>query len=157
MPQAKQPTRREHNPTQQQSFWAHSFLLNTPFDTVLPTRGTRLISTHEWAGTSLSQQEACASFLDEPHSPGGQRAEARKKYNLAACRMETAITKKLHKMRCQKNMSQTKEQDKTPEEQLSKVEIGKLPQKSIQNNNSKDDPRSQKKNGGTHWKDSRNV
>ena len=54
-------------------------------------------------------------------------------------------------------MSQTKEHDKPPEEQLSKVELGKLPQKSIQNNNSKDDPRPQKKNGGTHWKDSRNV
>ena len=53
-------------------------------------------------------------------------------------------------------MSQTKEHDKPPEEQLSKVELGKLPKKSIQNN-SKDDPRPQKKNGGTHWKDSRNV
>ena len=63
--------------------------------------------------------------------------------------METAITKKLHKMRCQKNMSQTKEQDKPPEEQLSKVELGKLPKKSIQNN-SKDDPRPQKKHGVTH-------
>ena len=47
-------------------------------------------------------------------------------------------------------MSQTKEHDKPPEEQLSKVELGKLPKKSIQNNNSKDDPRPQKKNGGTH-------
>ena len=80
----------------------------------------------------------------------GAESRSKKKYNLAACRMETAITKELHKMRCQNNMSQTKEQDKTPEQQLSKVEIGKLPKKSFQSNNSKDDPRSQKKNGGTH-------
>ena len=41
-------------------------------------------------------------------------------------------------------MSQMKEQDKTPEEQLSEVEIAKR----IQNNDSEDDPRSGKKNGG---------
>ena len=32
-------------------------------------------------------------------------------------------------MRWQKNMSQMKEQDKTPEEELSEVEIGNLPEK----------------------------
>ena len=32
-------------------------------------------------------------------------------------------------MRWQRNISQTKEQDKTPEEQLSEVEIGNLPEK----------------------------
>ena len=32
-------------------------------------------------------------------------------------------------MRQQRNMFQTKEQDKTPEEQLSKLEIGNLPEK----------------------------
>ena len=37
-----------------------------------------------------------------------------------------------------------KEQDKTPEEQLNEVEIAKR----IQNNDSEDDPRPQKKNGG---------
>ena len=37
-----------------------------------------------------------------------------------------------------------KEQDKTPEEQLSEVEIAKR----IQNNDSEDDPRSGNKNGG---------
>ena len=45
-------------------------------------------------------------------------------------------------------MFQTKEQDKNPEQQ-SEVEIGNLPEKRIQSNDSKDDPRSQKKNGGT--------
>ena len=47
-------------------------------------------------------------------------------------------------MRQQRNMSQMKEQDKTPEEQLSEVEIAKR----IQNNDSEDDPRSGNKNGG---------
>ena len=32
-------------------------------------------------------------------------------------------------MRWKRNIFQTKEQDKTPEEQLSEVEIGKLPEK----------------------------
>ena len=35
-------------------------------------------------------------------------------------------------MRWQRNMFQTKEQDKTPEEQLSEVEIGNLPMKEFQ-------------------------
>ena len=42
-------------------------------------------------------------------------------------------------------MFQTKEWDKTPEEQRIEVEIGKLPEKRIQSNDSKDDLRSQEK------------
>ena len=42
--------------------------------------------------------------------------------------METAI-RKLDKMRQQRYMSQMKEQDKTPEEQISEMEIGNLPEK----------------------------
>ena len=44
-------------------------------------------------------------------------------------------------------MSEIKEQDKTPEKQLNEVEIGNLPEKRIQNNDSEDDPGSWKKNG----------
>ena len=44
-------------------------------------------------------------------------------------------------------MSQMKGQDKTPEKQLNKVEIGNLPEKKIQNNDSEDDPGSREKNG----------
>ena len=48
-------------------------------------------------------------------------------------------------MRWQRNIFQMKGQDKTTEEQLSKVEIGNLPEKKkIPSNDSKDDPRSQK-------------
>ena len=42
-------------------------------------------------------------------------------------------------------MFQTKEWDKTPEEQRIEVEIGKLPEKRIQSNDSKDDLRPQGK------------
>jgi len=44
-------------------------------------------------------------------------------------------------------MSQMKGQDKTPEKQLNEVEIGNLPEKKIQNNDSEDDPGSPKNNG----------
>ena len=50
-------------------------------------------------------------------------------------------------------MSEMKGQDKTPEKQLNEVEIGKPSRKIIQNNDSEDDPGSQKKNG----EDARNV
>ena len=36
------------------------------------------------------------------------------------------------------------------------MEIGNLPEKIIQSS-TKDDPRSQKKNGGTDWEDTRNI
>ena len=49
-------------------------------------------------------------------------------------------------MKKQKVMSQMKRQDKTPEKQLSEVEIGKLPGKRIQNNDREDDPRPQENN-----------
>ena len=54
-------------------------------------------------------------------------------------------------------MDQKKEQDKTPEKQLKEVEIGNLPVKRIQNNDSEDDPGPQKKNGGKDREDARNV
>ena len=47
----------------------------------------------------------------------------------------------------QKVMSQMKGQDKIPEKQLNEVEIGNLPEKRIQNNDSEDDPRCWEKNG----------
>ena len=50
-----------------------------------------------------------------------------------------------------------KVQDKTPEKQLNSVEIGNLPQKISQNNDSEDDPGCWEKNGGKDWEDERNV
>ena len=43
--------------------------------------------------------------------------------------MHRNINRELGKMRQQRNMFQTKEQDKTSEEELSKVEISNLPDK----------------------------
>ena len=54
-------------------------------------------------------------------------------------------------------MYQMEEQDKTPDKQLNEVEIGKLPEKRIQNIDSEDDPGPQKKNGGKDQEDARNV
>ena len=47
----------------------------------------------------------------------------------------------LNKVRQKRNMFQTKEQDKTPEKQLSEVHTGNLPEKGFQVKESKDDPR----------------
>ena len=54
-------------------------------------------------------------------------------------------------------MHQMKEQDKTPEKQLNEVEIGNLPEKRIQNNDSEDSPGPWKKNGGKDRENARNV
>ena len=50
-------------------------------------------------------------------------------------------------------MSQIKEQGKTPDEQLSEVEVGNIPgkkKKKNQSNDSEDNPRSWKKTGVTY-------
>ena len=39
--------------------------LDTPIVTARPTRGSRLSSTHQWAGTSPSHQEVCASLAHQ--------------------------------------------------------------------------------------------
>lgn len=55
-------------------------------------------------------------------------------------------------------MLQTKEQDKNKKKkQLNEEEIGSLPEKRIQSDNCKDDPRSHKKNQSTDQKVTRNV
>ena len=51
----------------------------------------------------------------------------KKNDNPPACGRETINTRKLDKMRQQRNMFQTKEQDKIPGEQLSEMDIGNLP------------------------------
>ena len=54
-------------------------------------------------------------------------------------------------------MYQMKKQDKTPVKQLNEVEIGDLPEKRIQNNDSEDDTGRWKKNGEKEREDARNV
>ena len=99
--------------------------LNTPLDMALPTRGKKPSSTHQWVGTSHFHQEDCTSLLDQPHPPGG----VQQKQEELPCSLWDHKHRKLDKMRWQRNMFQTKEQDKTPKEQLSEVEIGNLPEK----------------------------
>ena len=60
-------------------------------------------------------------------------------------------------MRQQRNMFQVKEQDKTPEEQLSEVEIRNLPEKEFRVTIVKLIQDHGKKNGGTDREDTRNV
>ena len=54
-------------------------------------------------------------------------------------------------------MFQMKEQDKTPEKQLNEAEIGNLPEKRIQNNDSEVEPRPWKKKGGKDGEDTKNA
>ena len=66
-------------------------------DTALPTRWTRPSSTHQWAATSLSHQETCASpWINVTN----QRADTRSKksYNLVACKRETTQKARQNKM-----------------------------------------------------------
>ena len=52
-------------------------------------------------------------------------------------------------MKRQRNIQQVKEHDKFPPNQTKEEEIGSLPEKIIQNNDSKHDPKSWKQNGVT--------
>ena len=81
------------------------------------------------------------------HPPGGTR---QKQEELQSCSLQKGDYKhsKFAEMRRQRNSFQMKEQDKNPQEQLNEEETDNLPEKIIQSNDSKDDPRSQKKNGG---------
>ena len=50
-----------------------------------------------------------------------------------------------------------KEQGKNPPDETNEEEIGNLPEKEFQNNDSEDDPGPWKKNGGKDQEDARNV
>ena len=65
--------------------------------------------------------------------------------------------RKLHKCESTEICPRCRNKIKNPDEQLSEVEIGILPQKRIQSNDSKDVSRSQEKNRGTDLEDIRKV
>ena len=69
-----------------------------------------------------------------------------KQEELWSCSLWDCRHSKLDKMKQQRNMFQMKGQHRTPEEQLSKAEIGNWPEK-IQSSDNKDNPRSWEKNG----------
>ena len=56
-----------------------------------------------------------------------------------------------------KKQLQKKEQDKSAQKQLNEKEMGNLLEKRIQSDQSKDDPKYQKKNGGTDQEVTRNI
>ena len=71
------------------------------------------------------------------------RAETKRKkeFNLGAWEFETSYTINFKKMKRQRNITQMKKQTRNTEVQVNEEEIGKHPEKRIQNNDSKDDPK----------------
>ena len=101
---------------------ANRLPLITPRDKALPTRGIRISSTYQWAGTSPIRNPITSPCINFTHK--GADTRIKRGYNPLACIKET--TQKLYKVKSKRNMSQMKEQDKAPEDQLSEVEIGNL-------------------------------
>ena len=66
--------------------------------------------------------------LDQPHPQGG-RHQQQEKLTVLQPEEKGHKQRKSDKMRWQRNMFRLKEQDKTPEDQLSKAEIGNLSEK----------------------------
>ena len=58
------------------------------WDKFPPTRGTRLSSNYQWAGTSPSHQEACYKPLYKFHSQGS-RNKKQERLQLCTCKKET--------------------------------------------------------------------
>ena len=65
--------------------------LNTLLDTALSTRGTKPSSTHQWAGTSPTHQEACTSPWTKLTHQGAD-TRSKRNYSPAVCRTETTNT-----------------------------------------------------------------
>ena len=108
---------------------------NTPPDMDLPTRKTRSSLIHQNTDTGLLHQEAYTTYWTNLRHWG-----------LWTCSLRKGDPKhsKLSKMRGQTNTQQMKEQGKNPPDLTNEEEIGSLPEKRIQNNDSKDDPKSWK-------------
>ena len=105
--------------------------LHISLDTALPTRGTGhpapCTSGQGVPPTGPSHQDTCTG--PGPTSPTrGQTPEARRA-TTCSLRNRGHKHRKLDKKSRQRNMLQTKEQDKTPKDQLNEVEIGNLPEK----------------------------
>ena len=93
----------------------------------LPTRGTRPSSTHQWAGTSPSHQEACTSLRTNLTH---QRAQTRSKrsYDPTATESRAQTQKDRQNERAEKYALE-EGTSKNPQEQLNEVEIGNRPEK----------------------------
>ena len=96
-----------------------------PLDMALPPRRTKPSFTHQWAGASPSNQEACTNFLASPTR--WQTAEARRTTTLPPAEWK----QQLQKVRQNEMVKEyvPDEGDRTPEEEQSEVETSGLPEK----------------------------
>ena len=94
----------------------------------LPIRVKRISSSHQWAGTVPPIRKAATAPYISLHSVIGTHQQ-QGSYNPVTCKKWDHKDGKLYKMKWERNMSQMKKQDKTPEKQLSEVEISSLHEK----------------------------
>ena len=91
--------------------------LISPRDKVPSTRGIRISSTYQWAGASPSCQEAYNKPLYQLQPQGGQTPEVKEATTLLS--VKRSPHQKPIKMKRQRTITQIREQEKTPEKQLS--------------------------------------
>ena len=96
-------------------------------DKAPPTRGIGVSSTYQWAGISPSHQEAYSKPLYQLQPQGGQTPEVRETTTLLSAKRRPH--QKPIKMKRQRTVTQIREQEKTPENQLSDQEIFSLQEK----------------------------
>ena len=117
--QAKQQTRWAHSPTHQQTGTQPPLI--TPRDKAPPTRGIRINSIYQWAGTSPSHQEVYSKPLYQLQTQGRQTPEVREATMLLP--VKRSSHQKPIKMKRQSYNSDERERKKSPENQLSDQEI----------------------------------
>ena len=100
--------------------------LITPRDKDPPTRGKRFSSTYQRSGTNPSYQPVRGPCINFSHKGADTRSD--RDYNPIASKKETR-QKAIYQMKRHWNISQMRELDKTPEKQLSELEISSLHEK----------------------------
>ena len=115
---------------------------NTPLDVVLPIRNTNPASSTRAQAPVLSTRKP--TQWTEQTLPTGSRYQKQREWWTCSLWKRHPKHSKLSKMRRQRNTQQMKEQGKNPPDQTNEDEIGSLPEKRIQSNDSKDDPKSWK-------------
>ena len=101
--------------------------LISPRDKVPPTSGRGISPTYQWAGTSPSHKEAYSKPLTNFSHKGGTHQKLREARTLLSAK-RTPHQKPI-KMKRQRTITQIREKEKTPEKQLSDLEIISLQEK----------------------------
>ena len=123
---SKQQTKQKYKPNHQQT--------GLPLHAALPMRGK---TNKQKLSTNLTLYKAYTNHWTNLRSAETKR---NKEFNLEAWEKETSNTVSLKTiMKRQRNSAQMKEQTRNTEVQINEEEIGKLPEKQNQNNDSKDD------------------